>query len=93
MILEIHDNEVGNTLAGRVNYIDYDYIAEQCVQDLVTDESKGSKRQNRLDKMVLIDDLGVRAVWKIHENLDAELIEKSDRFRGEWVLNHSFSPR
>lgn len=46
MILEIHDNEVGNTLAGRVNNIDYDYMAEQWVQDLVTDESKGSKRQN-----------------------------------------------
>lgn len=93
MILEIHDNEVGNTLAGQVNHIDYDYMAEQWVQDLVTDESKGSKRQNRLDKMVLKDDLGVRAVWKIHENLDAELIEKSDRFRGEWVLNLPFSPR
>ena len=94
MILEIHDNEVGNTLAGRVNNIDYDYMAEQWVQDLVTDESKGSKRQNhRLEKMVLIDELGVRAVWKIHENLDAELIEKSDRFGGEWVLNLPFSPR
>lgn len=93
MILEIHDNEVGNTLAGQVNNIDYDYMAEQWVQDLVTDESKGSNRQNRLDKMVLKDDLGVRAVWKIHENLDAELIEKSDRFRGEWVLNLPFSPR
>lgn len=93
MILEIHDNEVGNTLAGQVNNIDYDYMAEQWVQDLVTDESKGSNRQNRLDKMILKDDLGVRAVWKIHENLDAELIEKSDRFRGEWVLNLPFSPR
>jgi hypothetical protein len=93
MILEIHDNEVGNTLAGQVNNIDYDYMAEQWVQDLVSDESKGSNRQNRLDKMVLKDDLGVRAVWKIHENLDAELIEKSDRFRGEWVLNLPFSPR
>lgn len=93
MILEIHDNEVGNTLAGQVNNIDYDYMAEQWVQDLVTDESKGLKRQHRFDKMVLKDDLGVRAVWKIHENLDAELIEKSERFSGEWVLNLPFSPR
>ena len=93
MILEIHDNEVGNTLAGRVNNIDYDYMAEQWIQDLVNDESKNPKQKYSLDKLVLLDDLGVRAVWKIHENLDAELIEKSDRFCGEWVLNFRFGPR
>lgn len=96
MILEIHDTEAGNTLAGRVNHIEYDYMAEQWVQDLVTDETKmvvsGSQRFP-LDKMILKDELGVRAVWKIHENLDAELVEKSERFTGQWVLNHRFTPR
>jgi len=94
MLLEIHDTEVGNTLTGRVNNIDYDYMAEQWVQDLVTDEKKNlSNREFALDKIVLTDGAGIRAVWKIHKNLDAELVEKSERFTGQWVLNHHFVPR
>jgi hypothetical protein len=94
MILEVHDNEPGNTLAGKVNNIEYDYMAEQWVQDLVTNEKQRLEPPKfTLDKFVLMDSQGARAVWKVHENGDAELIEKTERFTGQWVLNHRFSPR
>lgn len=86
MILEIHDTEVANSLAGRVNNIDYDYQAEQWVQDIVSDEP----REPALAEMILLDDQGPRAKWKIHENGAAELVERSPRFTGEWQLNLKF---
>jgi chaperone required for assembly of F1-ATPase len=33
MYLELHDNEVGNSLSAQINNIDYDYQAEQWVQE------------------------------------------------------------
>lgn len=89
MFLEIHDKEVGNSLAGKVKNIDYDYMAEQWVQEIVSDPTK---RSLSLDQFILKDEQGVRAIWKVHENMDAELIERSERFRGEWVLNYRFVP-
>lgn len=86
MILEIHDTDVGNSLAGRVNHIDYDYQAEQWVQDIVSNEP----RQPALAEMILMDDQGPRAKWKIHEDGGAQLIERSPRFTGEWQLNTFF---
>lgn len=94
MILEIHDSEAGNTLTGRVNNIEYDYMAEQWVQDIVTDEKKReSPAKFALDRMILKDGAGIRAVWKIHENFDVELVEKSERFTGQWVMNSRFTPK
>lgn len=93
MILEIHDVEGGNTLCGRVNDLDYDYQAEQWVQDIVAMEKKReSKPQHRLDRIVLKDDAGARAEWKVHENLDVELVSKAHRFAGEWEMNRRFTP-
>jgi len=93
MILEIHDNEEGNTLAGRHPNIDYDYQAEQWVQDLITDEANRPKPKFRLAKFILKDDQGERATWIVHDNLDVELVSKTERFTGEWVLNLPFTPR
>lgn len=93
MILEVHDIEVGNTLTASIKNIDYDYMAEQWVQDLVSDAIQQTRPNFPWDQIILNDDIGVRAIWKIHENLDAELIQKSDRFTGEWVLNHRFVPK
>lgn len=38
MLLEVHDTEVGNSHTASVKNIDYDYMAEQWVQDIVSDE-------------------------------------------------------
>ena len=93
MILEIHDNETGNTLTGRINDIDYDYQAEQWVQDLWTDEVKREKPfPFQLTKFVLIDESGQRAVWTVIEGGIA-LTEKSDRFEGTWSEGSVFSPQ
>ena len=83
MILEIHDTEEGNTLSGRVNNIDYDYVAEQWVQDIYTDEINGRHSGPPLAKFILLDDDGQRAVWIITPD-GVQLTERSDRFTGEW---------
>ena len=94
MILEVHDIEVGNSHAATIKNIDYDYQAEQWAQDLSSDEiHRPSPRKHRLEQLILTDDVGVRAVWKIHENFDVELVQKSERFIGEWILNSRFTPR
>ena len=40
MFLEVHDTEVGNSHLASVKNIDYDYMAEQWVQDFMNDEAK-----------------------------------------------------
>lgn len=97
MILEIHDAEVGNTLAGRVNEIDYDYQAEQWVQDIMTETAENGRISERrmtgaapLAKFILKDDLGERATWDVVEDFGVKLASKTDRFQGEWVLQSVF---
>ncbi len=97
MRLEVHDTEPGNTLTATVNHLDYDYMAEQWVQDIMKDESRGEKHSKHpLDKFVLIDDFGVRATWKVSNNDKGEpevsLVEKSDRFTGQWQMGIPFNP-
>jgi hypothetical protein len=92
MILEIHDTEEGNSLAGRVKNLDYDYQAEQWVQDICTDEPHMT-RVNPLAKILLVDDLGVRAEWEFQPNGGIKLTQKSERFQGEWVLGLAFEPK
>ena len=97
MRLEVHDTEPGNTLTATVNHLDYDYMAEQWVQDIMKDESRGERHSKfPLDRFVLIDHLGVRAVWKVSLNEQNEpevsLVEKSDRFTGQWRMDIPFNP-
>jgi hypothetical protein len=88
MILEIHDNEPGNTLAGRVNDIDYDYQAEQWVQDI----------EEPLDapyptvRYVLLDEQGERAVWERDGNT-ITLVRRSPRFTGDWQVGTKFEKK
>jgi hypothetical protein len=93
MILEVHDTEEINSLAATVKNLDYDYQAEQWVQDIMTDEVNGGPRKFALAKFILKDDQGIRAVWKVLPNMDVAIVEKSPRFTGEWVLNLPFTPR
>lgn len=85
MLLEIHDTEEGNTLNGKVNNLDYDYMAEQWVQDLAAE-------QPECVRFILFDHLGERARWEKPGPgaTSVSLVWKSDRFTGEWVLNHPF---
>lgn len=75
MILEVHDTEEGNTLTGRVKEIDYDYQAEQWVQDLIDMEAQNPPLKFRLAKFILQDDHGQRAAWTVAVNLYTTLAE------------------
>lgn len=85
MILEIHDTETGNTLNGRVNAIDYDYQAEQWVQEL-------APTQDHCVRYILIDEWGEKAVWE-KPGVGArsvQLVRRSDRFTGHWQMGTEF---
>jgi len=85
MILEVHDNEEGNSLAGRVNDIDYDYQAEQWVQDI----DEPANIPHPVVRFVLLDSEGERAVWeKDGENIT--LVKRAPRFRGQWQVGTVF---
>lgn len=86
MIIEFHDAEVGNTLSGRLQNIDYDYQAEQTIQDLGFREDVC---RNNIVKFILIDEEGERAVW---EKIDGKirLMERSPRFTGDWQLGNFY---
>lgn len=86
MTLEIHDTEAGNTLNGRVNNIDYDYMAEQWVQEL-------APQQAECVRYVLLDGAGERAVWeKPGPGANSvTLVSRSPRFTGEWQLGLPFT--
>ena len=92
MILEVHDTEVGNSHLASIKDIDYDYMAEQWVQDFMNDETKRQRTKFNIASFILKDEEGVRAVWQVYENFDVALVEKSERFQGEWVLNSRFAP-
>lgn len=86
MILEIHDTETGNTLNGRVKDLDYDYMAEQWVQEL-------APMQVEFVRFVLMDDVGERAVWEKPESgaTSVKLVSRSPRFTGEWQVGTEFT--
>jgi hypothetical protein len=86
MVIEFHDTEVGNTLAGRWNNIDYDYQAEEIIQENALGHSD-------IVRFVLLDDQGERAVWE-KSGVAADsvtLTKKSDRFTGQWELGLSWT--
>lgn len=87
MILEFHDAEVGNTLVARVE-VDYDYQAEQWVQDWYHDP-----RDKQVVQMLLLDSVGERARWEKQEDGRFALVWKSTRFVGEWVLGLAYPNR
>jgi hypothetical protein len=79
MILELHDNETGNTLVARIKNLDYDYQAELWVQDTVNEP--------QVVKWVLLDDIGVRCVWERNVGETGkmpDITRRSSRFMGEW---------
>ena len=78
MQLELHDNETGNTLVAKARNIDYDYQAEQWVQDTVG--------HAKIIKWILIDHIGTRCVWERPEGDTGfpSITQRSARFEGEW---------
>jgi len=78
MTLECHDAEVDDSLNFKRKFLDYDYQAEQHVQDALRDFPD-------IVKFVLLDFEGERAKW---ERADGKitLTWKSERFNGEWGL-------
>lgn len=80
MYLELHDAEEGNTLVAMIRDLDYDYQAEQWVQDTVHDANAST-----VVKWVLHDDKGVRCVWE-RTDLAAmpDITQRSSRFAGTW---------
>lgn len=82
MYLELHDGEEGNSLAAKIRNIDYDYQAEQWVQDTYKDS-----RATNVIKWVLYDEVGIRCVWE-RPNGDSsmpDITQRSRRFTGEWM--------
>ena len=88
MNLEFHDSEVGNSLAGIQRNLDYDFQAEQMVQDTLTGNNSASGRG--IIKFILTDDLGERAVWEIQPDKRVALTKKAERFLGEWMIGSAF---
>ena len=78
MKLEFHDSEVGNTLTGAVSGIDYDYQAEQWVQD--------TRDRDDIVKWILRDNQGVRCVWERPQGNKEmpSITQRSARFSGKW---------
>lgn len=92
MILEIHDSEEGNSHAGSVKNLDYDYQAEQWVQDIMQDEVNGKPKKFPLKSFKLMDGYGVRATWDVVENFGVKLTNRSERFTGKWLLEFVYEP-
>jgi hypothetical protein len=85
MNIEFHDIEVGNTLAGRWRDIDYDYQAEEIIQEMALGHPD-------IVKFVLFDDEGERAIWEKEVNGKAvTLTWTAPRFTGQWRLNLPFT--
>ncbi|MCX6779355.1 MAG: hypothetical protein NTU97_03940 [Candidatus Magasanikbacteria bacterium] len=81
MHLELHDDEVGNTLCARVRRIDYDYQAEMWVRD-----TYNSPNAAKVIKWILFDEEGVRCVWErpLGSLAIPDITQRSSRFTGEW---------
>ena len=82
MILEFHDSETGNTLAGRVP-VDYDYQAEEWVKDA------GFAHENEVRFVLKNDDGSVRAVWEKNEAATEITLTECNEFAcnafgGDW---------
>ncbi len=79
MTLELHDNEAGKTLRAKIFRLDFDYQAEQWVQDTSRDDPE-------VIKWILIDDDGTRCVWErpVGSTDFPEITQRSARFTGEW---------
>lgn len=78
MNIELHDSEVGNSLAGRLRNIDYDYQAEEWIQEMALGHPG-------IVKFILSDEQGERAVWeKEADGESVTLTTISPRYTGEW---------
>ncbi len=89
MYLEIHDTEVGKSLAARVRNIDYDYQAEIFVAETVKQNSEMPPEVHRLVKWILFDDIGIRCIWErtaeqARRDQMPAITEKSARYQGEY---------
>jgi len=78
MMLELHDSEVGKTLAAKVDPVDYDYQAEQWVQE--------THDRTTIVKWILYDGVGIRCVWERPQgSLEMpNITQRSTRFSGTW---------
>ncbi len=83
MILEFHDAETGNTLAGRVE-IDYDYQAEEWVKQEGFHDEKGIVRF-----VLKADDGTERAVWELSQDKNA--VVKVSGAHGDWKIGTAWS--
>jgi len=93
MFLYLMDDETENPIAGRVR-VDFDYIAEQWVQDVASGRSD-QKSPRPLVTFILCDDDGVRCVWtRSVEEAGNKALPKitkiTVRFSGEW--KHDLCP-
>lgn len=88
MYLELHDSEEGNTLLARIPGLDYDYQAEQHVQ-----ETAHMSRAANAVKWILLDEHGVRCVWE-RTDLTAipDITQRSSRFTGTWEVGPNEAP-
>jgi len=81
MYLELHDGETGKTLTAKIQELDYDYQAEQWVQDTYSDP-----HAKDVVKWELHDNKGLRCVWERPANSSAtpNITQRSPRFQGTW---------
>ncbi len=81
MNLELHDEEVGNSLTASITDLDYGYQAEQWVRDTCEDPDAAS-----VVKWVLFDDAGILCVWeRPPESSEVPVVtQRAARFTGTW---------
>ena len=87
MMLKLFDTEVDSPLAAVVNDIDYDYQAEQWVQD--TARGTGTQTPGRwVVRWELYDGVGLRAQWQRPDGDKGlpKLVAASTYYEGEWKV-------
>lgn len=87
MILKLIDTEANNPLAALIKDIDFDYQAEQWVQDTARDRES----QNPIRWVVrweLHDEIGLRAQWERPDGDKGlpKLVAVSTYYTGDWKV-------
>jgi len=83
MVLELHDNEVGNSLTAKIQQIESDQLAEKLVRESAQDPKTMAKK---VVKWLLKDEGGILCRWERPlGNTDMpEVTGRSPRFTGAW---------
>lgn len=82
MLIEFHDAEVGHSLSATM-VIDYDYQAEQAVQDIVNFPGE------EIVMVILKDDHGDRCVWE-RQPTGMTMVMRTQRFTGKWAVGVTY---